>query len=458
MPSASALRSRDPERLGSYRLTGRLGEGGQGVVFLGETPDGALVAVKLLRSALGDDPEARGRFMRELETAKRVARSCTAAVLDADVDGEHPYIVSEYVDGPSLHEVVFEQGPRRDGALERLAIGTATALVMIHRAGIVHRDFKPRNVLLGQDGPRVIDFGIARALDADTFTSGAPIGTPAYMSPEQLTGDRVGPPADMFAWAATMAFASSGRPLFGDDTMPAVINRILNEDPDVGRLSGALRDVVVDCLRKDPALRPTAAVALSRLLGEDDPWRTGPLPSPSREHGTPTAPSGSENTVRMRRRGRIAAALTAAVVAAAALATAAFVVLNDKAERKAGADPSATASKPVKPVFTAPYAGNWRGTLRQSDGKKLVALLTLPKGRRQGTITYPGQGCSGRMALMGSAPGTLTLREEITTGAARCVDSGTITLSRRKNGGLAFNYSGSEAGASWAVVGRLTRV
>jgi serine/threonine protein kinase len=280
------LRTGDPERLGPYRLKGRLGEGGQGVVYLGEAGGEAegeagsgAVAVKLLRAGLGHDAGDRARFIRELETAKRVARFCTAAVLDADVDGDHPYIVSEYVPGPSLSEVVRTEGPRDGGVLERLAVGTATALVAIHQAGVVHRDFKPRNVLLGPDGPRVIDFGIARALDGGTITtSGVGVGTPAYMAPEQFRGDRAGPAADVFAWAATMVFASCGRPPFGDDTLAAVSHRVLNEEPDLGELRGPLRELAARCLNKDQALRPSASEVLRTLLGEHDPRTADPLP------------------------------------------------------------------------------------------------------------------------------------------------------------------------------------
>jgi serine/threonine protein kinase len=208
MPEAQPLRPDDPSRLGAYVLDGRLGEGGQGTVFLGTSPAGEQVAVKLLHAV--DDPMARSRFVRELAVAKRVATFCTAQVLDADVAGDRPYIVSEFVAGPTLQESVTREGPRGKGALERLAIGTATALTAIHRAGVVHRDFKPANVLLGSDGPRVIDFGIARALDVTAPVSQL-IGTPSYMAPEQLTDQAVGSAADVFAWGSTMVFAATGR-------------------------------------------------------------------------------------------------------------------------------------------------------------------------------------------------------------------------------------------------------
>lgn len=267
MPDVSPLRGNDPERVGSYRLTGRIGEGGQGTVYLGESESGERVAVKVLHSWLVGDARARARFAGELGHAKRVMPFCTARVLDADAAGAVPYIVSEFIDGPSLAEVLRKSGPTTGVALDRLAIGTITALTSIHEAGIVHRDFKPGNVIIASDGPRVIDFGIARALDMTGTLTNASVGTPAYMSPEQFSGSTVGPPADVFAWACTMAFAANGRPPHGDDSVPAVMNRVVNQPPDLGSMSGPLRDVVAQCLAKDPSARPTSRQILLRLLG-----------------------------------------------------------------------------------------------------------------------------------------------------------------------------------------------
>ncbi|WP_165950363.1 ABC transporter substrate-binding protein [Actinomadura sp. GC306] len=281
--AVAPLRAGDPSRLGAYRLTGLLGEGGQGAVFLGEDGSGHRVAVKLLHARFSGDPKARARFAAEVAVAKRVSAFCTARVLDSDVAGDRPYIVSEYIEGPSLAEVLAADGPRRGADLDRLAIGTMTALTAIHQAGVVHRDFKPGNVLLPPDGPRVIDFGIARALDATGTMSSTAVGTPAYMAPEQISGARVGPAADVFAWGTTMAYAAAGRPPFGQDSIPAVMHRILNLPPDLGELAEPLRGIVADCLSKDPALRPASWNVLAHLLD-----LAGGLPQP----GTP--PDGTE--------------------------------------------------------------------------------------------------------------------------------------------------------------------
>jgi serine/threonine protein kinase len=268
MPEAWPLRPEEPRRIGAYTVVGRLGEGGQGVVYLGQTGSGERVAIKLLQTHLGEDQGARTRFVRELAVAKRVARFCTAQVLDADIAGDRPYIVSEYVEGPSLSQMVAGNGPLSGAVLERLAIGTATALAAIHQAGIVHRDFKPGNVLLASDGPRVIDFGVAKALDPGSTGSSAVVGTPSYMAPEQFGAERVGPPADVFAWASTMVYAQTGSPPFGADTIQAVIGRILHAEPWLGEdLSEPLRGLVIAALAKDPTRRPAAPDLLMRLIG-----------------------------------------------------------------------------------------------------------------------------------------------------------------------------------------------
>ncbi|MEW1840645.1 serine/threonine-protein kinase [Nonomuraea angiospora] len=290
MPDLRPLRPGDPERIGSYRLVGVLGSGGQGVVYRGVGDDGREVAVKVLRLA-HDEEDVSKSFLREVEAARRVAAFCTAAVLDAGMADERPYIVSEYVAGDTLQALVQASGPRSGGALDRLAISTLTALAAIHQAGIVHRDFKPGNVLMGPDGPIVIDFGIAKALDATTRTS-VPVGTPAYMSPEQFRGERVGPASDVFSWAGTMVFAATGRTPFVGDTLAAVVNRVLSGTPDLTGVPPHLLGVIEACLSKDPSTRPDPTALLQQLIRQAGPMARVPVPDPATPPNTPsTGPS-----------------------------------------------------------------------------------------------------------------------------------------------------------------------
>jgi serine/threonine protein kinase len=279
MPVAAPLEPGDPASLGQYEVVGRLGAGGQGAVFLGRSSSGGQVAIKLLHDQMNADPSARTRFAREVEAAQRVSPFCTARVLDHDLHGRPPFIISEYIDGPPLFDVVMQEGPFAGAALERLAIGTATALAAIHEAGIVHRDFKPNNVLLASDGPRVVDFGIARSVNSQQSSvtaTGMVVGTPGYLAPEQLTGEPLTPAVDIFAWGATMVFAATGHSPFEAETLPVIINRILNEEPDLSRLTGTMRELVGAALTKNPRGRPAAHQLLLRLLGH-----VGATPGPA---------------------------------------------------------------------------------------------------------------------------------------------------------------------------------
>ncbi|TMR08377.1 serine/threonine-protein kinase, partial [Nonomuraea zeae] len=251
-----------PDAIGPYRVVRQIGEGGQGVVYLGAAPDGTQVAIKALREGVPGD----GRFAKEIAAARRVEPFCIAQVLDASL-GARPYIVTEYVEGPSL----LAAGRHAGADLQRLSVATATALVAIHRAGVVHRDFKPANVLLGRDGPRVIDFGIARAMDDAVTRTSSIVGTPAYMAPEQFAGAPVGPPADVFAWASVMVYAAAGIPPFGNDSLVAVLRRIQYDEPRLGEVPEPLRSIVYACLAKDPRARPTMQDVLFRLIGGRSP-------------------------------------------------------------------------------------------------------------------------------------------------------------------------------------------
>ena len=260
------LRDTDPREVGGYRLLGRLGEGGQGVVFLAVGPAGSRAAVKLLPPTT--DPQVRSRFLKEVAAAQRVARFCTAQVLDAGIFERRPFIVSEYVSGPSLVEVIEQFGPRGGATLERIAVATLTALGVVHAAGMVHRDFKPANVLLGPDGPVLIDFGLAAVPGMTTMgpSGQVAIGTPAFMAPEQLAAERVTAAADMWSWAVTMAFAGTGELPFKGESLTATAFAILHSEPNVGRLPEPLGSLVHRCLDKDPAVRPSARGALSELV------------------------------------------------------------------------------------------------------------------------------------------------------------------------------------------------
>jgi len=271
------LRVNDPREVGGYGLVGRLGEGGQGVVFLAVSSAGTRVALKVLPETT--DSQVRNRFLKEVAAAQRVARFCTAQVLDAGIFERRPFIVSEYVNGPSLVEVVQQDGPRGDSALGRIAVATLTALGAVHAVGMVHRDFKPGNVLLGPDGPVVIDFGMASVPGMTTtgLSGQAAVGTPAYMAPEQLSGKRVTAPADMWAWAVSMTFAGTGKLPFTGESLTAMAFAILHGEPSVGRLPEPLGSLVRRCLNKDPAARPSARDALSELVAAGA-QPMGPLP------------------------------------------------------------------------------------------------------------------------------------------------------------------------------------
>ncbi|MBE1531880.1 serine/threonine-protein kinase [Actinomadura algeriensis] len=272
MPEALPLQPGDPRRLGSHEVTGRLGVGEQGAVFRGTGPAGRTVAVKLLHVRLSGDPGAAARFTAAFEPARRISGFCTAAVLDAGVQDDRAYVVSECVDGPSLQQLVDEEGPRGGAVVERVAVGMAVALAAVHRAGALHHDLKPANVLLGRDGPKMCDIGVARALEAvNAVPAGLSTDNPAYRAPEQLSGLGAGPEADVFAWAATMLFAATGANPFGDGSPSEAMQKVMYDDPDLSAVPESLRDVLSDALAKDPAARPTAKALLGRLLDESGP-------------------------------------------------------------------------------------------------------------------------------------------------------------------------------------------
>ncbi|WP_396451517.1 serine/threonine-protein kinase [Actinomadura sp.] len=257
------------DRIGHYSVLQTLGEGGMGVVYLGADPEGRNVAIKVLRPAVAGDATARRRLAREVDSMRRVHSPHVAEILDADVTADQPYIVTQYVPGRTLEEVVEDAGPIYGPALQRLAVGLASALSAIHGAGIVHRDLKPGNVMLVDGEPVVIDFGIAQAADATRLTAtGMVIGTPGYLAPEIIEGEDAGPPSDVHAWAGTVAYAATGRPPFGSGTFESIFYKIMQGTPDLDGVPDALLPVLRSAMARHPAERPTAVglVQLTRRI------------------------------------------------------------------------------------------------------------------------------------------------------------------------------------------------
>ncbi len=276
----------EPTVVGPYRLLGRLGSGGMGRVYLGRSAGGRTVAVKIVHPHFALDEEFRARFRREVDAARRVGGAWTASVLDADPEARVPWVATAYAAGPSLAAAVTDAGPLPAHSVRTLGAGLAEALTAVHELGLVHRDVKPSNVLLTLDGPLLIDFGITRAMDgtASLTSTGVSIGSPGYMSPEQILGKGVTGAADVFSLGAVLAYAASGRPPFPGDSSAALLYKVVHEPPDLGELDGALREVTEACLDKDPSARPAPDEVARRLAPEGGAarlvaggWLPGPL-------------------------------------------------------------------------------------------------------------------------------------------------------------------------------------
>ncbi|ONH59360.1 serine/threonine protein kinase [Frankia sp. CcI49] len=390
---ASPLGPDDPARLGRYVLVGRLGEGGMGTVYLGRDPSGRMVAVKVVRADLARLPEFRTRFQREADLARRVARFCTAEVLDVvDPPDGQPYLVTEYVDGLTLAQAVAVEGPLRSADLERVAVSVAAALTAIHGAGMVHRDLKPSNVLLSTLGPRVIDFGIARALDAQTMVSQEiqRIGTPAFMAPEQANGEPVTSAADIFAWGGLVTYAGTGSYPFGDGPTPVQLYRVVHREPLLDGLDPALRPIVEQAMRKNPAERPTAQELFLRLVGmgpatHPDPDVSAAIQTtnaPIADPAPPVAPVGQPGNLPL-------PDLTSGIVAASAPRVVTGVPAQPAPEHD-------VATGPRPPAITgAPDAGGHTGT-GGTGGSGGIAGTGGAVGSRTGGGSLTGTGTGGR--------------------------------------------------------------
>ena len=349
------LKPGDPQRIGPYRLVGRLGRGGMGHVYLGLSAGGRPVAVKVIRADLAADPEFRVRFAREVAAVRQVSGLFTAPVVDADVDSAVPWLATAYVAGPSLAEAVTGGGPMAARPALALAAGLAESLSAIHAAGVVHCDLKPSNVLLSPDGPRVIDFGISRAAGAGNrhvpaSGVGWVTGSPGFMSPEQALGGEIGPPSDIFSLGAVLAFAATGRGPFGRGSRPEVAYRLVYGAPDLSGMPAGLRALVERCLVKDPGQRPTAdgvldaandGAARARMAARRDPGRVRRGRVPARRPGRPSG--------RRWRRPLTAAGVTSGVLAASVAVSFALGAVGPRSPAprlapRAAASPTPTAS------------------------------------------------------------------------------------------------------------------
>ncbi|MEV5311173.1 serine/threonine-protein kinase [Streptomyces sp. NPDC052610] len=425
-----ALSPGDPSSIGTYRLLGRLGSGGMGRVYLGRSPGGRIVAVKLVQEELARQGEFRARFAREVAAARKVGGEWTAAVLDADTDAEQPWVATAYVAGPSLESVVAEgYGPLPPESVRALAHRLALALTSIRDAGLVHRDLKPSNILLTVDGPRVIDFGIARALDTVTggglTRTGAVIGSPGFMSPEQVRGERVTTASDVFSLGSVLAYAASGRMPFGSSEigLHALMFRIAQEEPDLGGLPGELVGLVRDCLAKEPGARPgldelaertrssaTAGAAwlpaelladlgshASRLLDTDGPEPTVvDTPTPARGAAGASGPTPDAVDDSKPSTARLRLAVLGAVLALIATATVVFVALRPDGDpggterpTAQGATGTTAKTRPPSPSGSPSPSASASGSPSHSPSASGRAAERMPKslvGAWEGTV------------------------------------------------------------------------
>ncbi|WP_221358051.1 bifunctional serine/threonine-protein kinase/ABC transporter substrate-binding protein [Streptomyces beigongshangae] len=341
------LHSSDPARIAGYRVLGRLGAGGMGVVLLGRSRGGALVAIKLIRAEYAGDAAFRARFRREVSIARQVRNRWAVPVVDADTEAPAPWLATEFVPGPALSDAVGTGSPLPERSVRALGGMLAEALEAVHGAGMVHRDVKPGNVLLGLDGPRLIDFGIARALDDTVLTAtDAVIGSPGFLSPEQAQGRRIGPPSDIFSLGCVLAYAATGRRPFGSGPVEAMLFRTVYDPPDLDGVPAALLPLVQACLSKDTESRPTAAQIRTRWAQDTagQSWLPAPvthliasrstqmlrLPdiestqfvAPRSEAGADTRPAAPETPAPGRRRFLTYTAAGGAVLAAGGATTA----------------------------------------------------------------------------------------------------------------------------------------
>ncbi len=454
------LTSGDPRQVAGYRLRSRLGAGGMGQVYLAFAPGGRPVALKVMHPQLAGDGAFRRRFEREVAAARRVHDRYTAQVLDADPAASAPWLVTAYVPGPSLREAVQEYGPMPERTVLILMAGVSEALQAIHAAGLVHRDLKPSNVLLAPGGPRVIDFGIARAAEDTELTgTGIRVGSAHYMAPEQVAGEPVTAAADVFALGALAVYAATGRAAFGEGPELAVMYRVRHEAANLNGCPPALRLIAERCLAKDPAGRPSPAEvrgwcqnrttdgtqpitrpwlppALTRAL----PGHVAPRPAPVSPPTVAATPGGPPATRRPRRRSSTRRLRTGAGILAA-IAACAWLLAHHP-----GSAPTGASGSPPAVARTSWLAGTWIGAADQPTGTVThwTAELSFPGPGRTGTFRFPTLGCSGKLIVTGTTRTTASVREHVTRNQRKlCAPDGLIRLTRSGGRGMDMAWQDS---------------
>ncbi len=494
MSDVQPLQPGDPGRLGDHQLEGRLGEGRRGVVFRG-LHEGAPVAVKLLHTRLTGDPEARAEFLREAMAAQRVSGSRTARPISADVAGDWPFLVTDLVVGPSLQQMLVQSGRGDRTTVERLAIGIVLALAQLHKAGVTHLDLKPTNVLIAHDGPVLTDVGVARSLAAGGLPPEP--GIPSFQAPEQLNGGAPGPGSDLWAWAAIVANAASGKPPFGEDTAEAVTGRILQGEPELHRLPDSVRDMVIMALNKDPFRRPTAEMVLQTLLRRGlplpasqqteaqnllmaplppDPWSSetaavpaletaaltqgsgdaappaapfsGPYlpPAPDREQWPDPEPLPNMTSVwngppsvdvrtpaAARQDQRMVKLLGGLVLAVVAAIIAVTVLWGGSGDD----EPTAAQTSQAPPAGSEEaFSGTWRGTATNQVGVQFSIEVTFADAQKATAKIGVGR-CTGRLARTGGSGQTIQM--SFTRTGGQCTP-GDVTVTDPGDGSLRYSW------------------
>ncbi|GAA0684278.1 hypothetical protein GCM10010193_42600 [Kitasatospora atroaurantiaca] len=478
------LATDDPGQIGEYRLLRRLGAGGMGRVYLGRTAGGRTVAVKAVRGELADDAEFRARFRQEVAAARLVGGQWTAPVLDADTEGPLPWVATGYVAGPALGAAVREFGPLPVPVVHALGAGLAEALVHLHGLGLVHRDIKPSNVLLALDGPRLIDFGIARALDAATALtqSGYVVGSPGFMSPEQAEGAPAGPASDVFSLGAVLAYAATGVAPFGEGVSAAVLlYRVLHEEPDLAGLDGPLGELVRHCLAKAAGDRPAPEQLLAVLRGAPGRgWLPPEMAAAVAQRavdlldldGTPAAAPARPPVDRtptevvapaVPKRRRRWWPPAAAAVAVAALAGGGLWLWGPDSGSRGGSDGRTQAPPEASGDVPEAYLGTWEGTITTQIvplGSTFRVEFTAGKvgevvGRTSNASRLSSTVCRGELTLLTVDSDSVELQERPVGDNPACTGVPERQTYSLKNGTLHLQVSGAAMGSDPA--GDLTK-